>query len=37
MKDDWFGKEELEGFCKRLEAVEAESHDVDEWPPEILL
>lgn len=30
MKDDWFGKEELEDFYKRLEAVDTESHDADE-------
>ncbi|KAL2535963.1 putative ubiquitin-like-specific protease 2A [Forsythia ovata] len=30
MKDDWFVKEELEGFYRRLESFEAESRDPDE-------
>lgn len=30
MKEDWFGKEELEGLYKRLETVEADFIDADE-------
>lgn len=36
MKEDWFGKEEIEGLHKRLETVEAEFSNADEWSSDLL-